>query len=183
VQWYDTTSDTLYTRITDGTSSYWLSLMNQSPTGLINGSSNITVISNGNITFSSSGVSTVFTVSSSGTNTVGNVNVVGNLTATLNITAPGNLTANFANIASATLSNTISGNIIPLANASYNLGSSTVRWGTVYMGDLSLSNGIGDYTIVEGEDDLFLYNNKKNKVYKFALVEVDPAIAPPKKGV
>jgi len=44
-----------------------------------------------------------------------------------------------------------------------------------------LSNGIGDWTIVEGEDDLFIYNNKRNKVYKFKLEEVDPATAVPKK--
>ena len=189
VQWYDTTSDTLYTRITDGTSSYWLSLMNQSPTGLINGSSNVAVISNGNINFSSSGVDTVFAVSATGTNTNGNVSVIGNQTISRNLTVSGNinitttLNANNAVLNAATLGSTVSGNIIPIANASYNLGTPGLRWGTVYMGDLSLSNGIGDYTIVEGEDDLFLYNNKRNKVYKFALVEVDPAIAPPKKGV
>ena len=40
--------------------------------------------------------------------------------------------------------------------------------------------GIGDYTIVEGEDDLFLYNNKKGKVYKFMIQEVDPSEATPK---
>jgi hypothetical protein len=72
------------------------------------------------------------------------------------------------------------GNLIPSANVTYNLGSATARWANVYVGDLSLSNGIGDWTIVEGEDDLFIYNNKKNKVYKFNLTEVDPSVAPPK---
>jgi hypothetical protein len=74
----------------------------------------------------------------------------------------------------------VSGNILPSANITYNLGSTTARWANVYVGDLSLSNGIGDWTIVEGEDDLFIYNNKKDKVYKFNLTEVDPSIAPPK---
>ena len=69
---------------------------------------------------------------------------------------------------------------MPSANITYNLGSATARWANVYVGDLSLSNGIGDWTIVEGEDDLFIYNNKKNKVYKFNLTEVDPSVAPPK---
>jgi hypothetical protein len=50
----------------------------------------------------------------------------------------------------------------------------------VFTSDLDLNNGIGDWTIVEGEDDLFLYNNKKGRVYKFALIEVDPATATPK---
>ena len=74
----------------------------------------------------------------------------------------------------------VSGNILPSANITYNLGSATARWANVYVGDLSLSNGIGDWTIVEGEDDLFIYNNKKNKVYKFNLTEVDPSVVPPK---
>ena len=75
-----------------------------------------------------------------------------------------------------------SGTVQPGANGTQDLGSSALRWGTIYTSDLSLNNGIGDWTIVEGEDDLFLYNNKKGKVYKFALTEVDPNIATPKKS-
>ena len=75
---------------------------------------------------------------------------------------------------------TIVGNVFPSANATYDLGSATARWKTVYTTDLELDNGIGNYTIVEGADDLFLYNNRSGKVFKFALIEVDPAIAPPK---
>jgi len=74
------------------------------------------------------------------------------------------------------------GNVHPGANGTQDLGTSSLRWNTVYTSDLSLSNGIGDYTIVEGENDLFLYNNKQNKVYKFMLAEVDPADATPKKS-
>jgi hypothetical protein len=74
------------------------------------------------------------------------------------------------------------GNVTPGANGTQDLGSSALRWSTIYTSDLSLNNGIGDWTIVEGEDDLFLYNNKKCKVYKFALTEVDPNVATPKKS-
>ena len=77
---------------------------------------------------------------------------------------------------------TVAGNILPEANGTRDLGSAAARWSTVYTSDLSLNNGIGDWTIVEGEDDLFLYNNKKGKVYKFALTEVDPNVATPKKS-
>ena len=77
---------------------------------------------------------------------------------------------------------TASGTVQPGANGTQDLGTSSLRWATVYTSDLSLSNGIGDYTIVEGENDLFLYNNKQNKVYKFMLAEVDPADATPKKS-
>ena len=76
----------------------------------------------------------------------------------------------------------VAGNIVPEANGTRDLGSTSYRWSTVYTSDLSLNNGIGDWTIVEGEDDLFLYNNKKGKVYKFALTEVDPNVATPKKS-
>jgi hypothetical protein len=73
------------------------------------------------------------------------------------------------------------GSIIPQSNGNHNLGSSSLRWNTVFTSDLSLSNGIGDYTIVEGENDLFLYNNKQNKVYKFMLQEVNAEDATPKR--
>lgn len=75
---------------------------------------------------------------------------------------------------------TAGGNVLPLATNSVDLGSSTLRWRNIYTNDLQLSNGIGDYTIVEGKDDLFLYNNKNGKVYKFLVQEVDPADAPAK---
>jgi hypothetical protein len=78
---------------------------------------------------------------------------------------------------------TSTGTVQPGANGTQDLGTASLRWATVYTSDLSLSNGIGDYTIVEGEDDLFLYNNKSNKVYKFMLAEVDPANATPKKSI
>jgi trimeric autotransporter adhesin len=71
--------------------------------------------------------------------------------------------------------------VIPGTNGSQNLGSSSARWNTLFTSDLSLSNGIGDYTIVEGENDLFLYNNKQNKVYKFMLQEVNASDATPKR--
>lgn len=77
---------------------------------------------------------------------------------------------------------TSAGTLQPAVNGTQDLGTSSLRWSTVFTSDLSLSNGIGDYTIVEGENDLFLYNNKQNKVYKFMLAEVDPADATPKKS-
>jgi len=76
----------------------------------------------------------------------------------------------------------VSGTHEPGANNSYDLGSSSLRWRTIYTTDLELSNGIGDYTVVEGEEDLFLYNNKTNKTFKFMLQEVDPSVVPPKKA-
>jgi|MDTC01.1.fsa_nt_gb hypothetical protein len=70
--------------------------------------------------------------------------------------------------------------IVPSANGTLDLGTPAKRWRNIYTSDLNLNNGIGDYTIVEGEEDLFLYNNKSGRVFKFALVEVDPNVATPK---
>ena len=70
--------------------------------------------------------------------------------------------------------------IVPSANGTLDLGKPDTRWRNIYTSDLNLNNGIGDYTIVEGEEDLFLYNNKSGRVFKFALVEVDPSVATPK---
>jgi len=75
------------------------------------------------------------------------------------------------------------GTLYPAANGTQDLGTSSLRWCTVYTSDLSLSNGIGNYTIVEGENDLFLYNNNSCKVYKFIIQEVCPEIAPAKRSI
>ena len=74
----------------------------------------------------------------------------------------------------------VCGGAFPGATGTYDLGSAALRWRNIYTNDLQLSNGIGDYTIVEGEEDLFLYNNKTKKTFKFALIEVDPSTVPPK---
>jgi hypothetical protein len=96
------------------------------------------------------------------------------VTATTNIVASGTL--------SVTGTSTL-GTVLPSATNTVDMGSTSARWRNIYTNDLHLSNGIGDYTIVEGEDELFLYNNKKGKVYKFALIEVDPTEAPAKAKV
>ena len=82
--------------------------------------------------------------------------------------------------ASTLVSVDVGGNVLPAANGTQDLGSSSLRWQNMYTSDLNLSNGIGDYTVVEGEEDLFLHNNKTGKVFKFALIEVDPSESPPK---
>ena len=70
---------------------------------------------------------------------------------------------------------------IPVSNNTYNLGSSSNRWANVYTNDLNLSNEggtndvdgtWGDFTMQEGENDLFLINNRSGKKYKFNLTEV-----------
>ena len=76
---------------------------------------------------------------------------------------------------------TSDGHVIPGADNSYDLGSSSKRWRNLYTTDLKLSNEgskndvdgtWGNYTIQEGENDLFLINKRSGKKYKFNLTEV-----------
>ena len=73
------------------------------------------------------------------------------------------------------------GHLRPASNNSYDLGTSSDRWRNIYTNDLHLSNqgssnemdgSWGDWTIQEGESDLFLKNNRSGKKYKFNLTEV-----------
>jgi hypothetical protein len=88
----------------------------------------------------------------------------------------------YARSASAAFTGTMvsAGNINPSATNTYDLGTTSLRWRNIYTQDLHLSNGIGDYTVVEGKEDLFLVNNKSGKSFKFALIEVDSSEVPPK---
>lgn len=80
--------------------------------------------------------------------------------------------------------NTFYGNVNPASDDTYDLGSSTQRWRNVYTGDLHLSNEgkeegnevdgtTGNWTIQEGEEHLFIINNKSGKKYRFALEEIE----------
>ena len=73
------------------------------------------------------------------------------------------------------------GHIYPDLNNTYDIGTTTYRVRNIYTNDLNLSNKgstnsvdntWGDYTIQEGESDLFLINNRSGKKYKFNLTEV-----------
>ena len=74
------------------------------------------------------------------------------------------------------------GNFNPGTSNTYDLGTSSVRWRNIYTNDLNLSNEggandvdgtWGNWTIQEGEDDLFLLNRRNGKKYKFNLSEVN----------
>ena len=78
---------------------------------------------------------------------------------------------------------TVTGDIVPGANDSHDLGASDNVWRNLYTGDLHLSNESksegnaidgtkGSWTIQEGAEDLYLFNNKSGKKYKFKLEEV-----------
>ena len=74
------------------------------------------------------------------------------------------------------------GNVLPGADNTQDLGSSSKRWANVYTGDMHLNNmnsggnevdgSEGHWTMQEGSDDLFLINRNTGKKYKFNLTEV-----------
>ena len=77
---------------------------------------------------------------------------------------------------------TVVGSISPSTDNTNDLGSTSLRWRNIYTADLHLSNEgskndidgtSGNWTIQEGETDLYIINNKSGKKYKFALEEID----------
>jgi hypothetical protein len=75
----------------------------------------------------------------------------------------------------------VTGNVVPEANNTRDLGTTSLRWANVYTNDLNLSNEgssndvdgtWGSYTIQEGSEDLFLINKRNGKKFKFNLTEV-----------
>ena len=69
----------------------------------------------------------------------------------------------------------------PVTDNSVDLGQADRRWKNIYSADLQLSNEgssndvdgtWGQYTIQEGENDLFLLNRRNGKKYRFMLEEV-----------
>jgi hypothetical protein len=78
---------------------------------------------------------------------------------------------------------TVTGNVVPGTTDTYDLGAVSNVWQNIYTGDLHLSNEAkeegnavdgtkGNWTIQEGAEDLYLFNNKSGKRYKFKLEEV-----------
>lgn len=73
--------------------------------------------------------------------------------------------------------------VLPEANNTYDLGSTSKVWRNIYTSDLNMSNEYldkgnevdgtkGSWSIQEGEEDLFLLNRKNGKKYKFNLTEM-----------
>jgi hypothetical protein len=70
----------------------------------------------------------------------------------------------------------------PVTDNATDLGQADKRWRNIYSADLQLSNEgssndvdgtWGQYTIQEGENDLFLLNRRNGKKFKFMLQEVN----------
>jgi hypothetical protein len=77
----------------------------------------------------------------------------------------------------------VNGNFTPDTNGTRDLGSASLRWANLYTNDLHLSNEdkvggndvdgtTGNWTIQEGEEHLYIINNKTGKKFKFSLEEI-----------
>jgi len=78
---------------------------------------------------------------------------------------------------------TATGNIVPGANDTYDLGASGNVWRNIFTGDLHLSNEAkeqgnivdgtkGNWTLQEGNNDIFIINNKSGEKFKIKLDKV-----------
>ena len=77
---------------------------------------------------------------------------------------------------------TFGGTLLPAADDTHDLGSSTAQWRDIYTGDLNLNTTrtranevdgtAGHRTIQEGDENLFILNRLNGKKYKFNLEEI-----------
>ena len=75
------------------------------------------------------------------------------------------------------------GHLLPGSDSTKNLGSTSKRWDNLYVNDMHFSNEgsdgndvdgtTGDWTLQEGEEHLYIINNKSGKKFKFSLEEVE----------
>ena len=76
--------------------------------------------------------------------------------------------------------------LVPNADDTYDLGATGTRWRNLYVNDLQLSNEAkkdkggndvdgtwGDWTLQEGDENIFMLNNRTGKKYKINLTEVE----------
>ena len=77
---------------------------------------------------------------------------------------------------------TSGGQVLPGADDAQNLGSSTKRWANIYAADMHFSNKgqtndvdgtWGDWTLQEGEDSIYMINNRTGKKYSITMKEVN----------
>ena len=73
-------------------------------------------------------------------------------------------------------------NVIPDGNNTRDLGSSSARFANLFVNDMHFANSTenpnkvdgtwGDWTLQEGEDQIYMLNNRNGKKYKMNLTEI-----------
>jgi len=96
------------------------------------------------------------------------------------------ITADLGDITTGTISSgeiTATGHVLPGATDTYDLGSVSAVWRNIYTGDLHLSNKFkekgnivdgtkGNWTLQEGQDDIFMINNISGEKFKIKLDKI-----------
>jgi len=74
-------------------------------------------------------------------------------------------------------------NVLPGGDNEDDLGAPATRWRNIYTADMHFSNmgtegndvdgSTGNWTLQEGENDIYMINNNTGKKYKIGLIEVE----------
>ena len=115
-----------------------------------------------------------------GVNITGNLGVSGVLTYedVTNIDSVGVITARDG--LRVTGISTFAGNLLPSANNTHDLGATGTRWANAYVNDMHFSNKgssnsvdgtWGDWTLQEGENKIYMINNRTGKKYSLKMEE------------
>ena len=79
------------------------------------------------------------------------------------------------------ISSAIANSLLPSSTNSIDLGSASKRWANLYVNDMHFSNkgktndidgSWGDWTLQEGEEDIFMINNRTGKKFKIAMIPI-----------
>ena len=125
------------------------------PTEIINGTSNMAVAENANVTISIAGSANVVNFSGSLTEFTGNANISGDLAVGNSFTITQDVTVGDQLV----INGTLGSNLIPDGNSTRDLGSSSARWKDIYLsgssivlGDIVLKASAGNVLSVFGAD-------------------------------
>jgi hypothetical protein len=131
-------------------------------TSIQSGNSNVKVYSNSNVAVTVAGTSNVVVVTATGINVTGAVSTTGNIETAGRVSAAGNVTGSNIGTSGTTSTNNfvitgeITGNLIPTANVTYNLGDPDSRWNDLYLSGNSIY--IDSQVISANADGLSLSN-------------------------
>jgi hypothetical protein len=147
---------------------------------------NVTGNLNGNI--ASSGISTLGRIDVSSINAASGISTIQQLKGdTISITGVATASQFSGNATGLTGTPNIlvgfvtSNTILPSSDAGFDLGSPSARWNNIYSADMHFSNEgrsnsvdgtWGNWTLQEGEDNIFMINNRTGKKYKINLTEI-----------
>jgi filamentous hemagglutinin len=165
--WYNTITDVMYRWTYDGTSYYWIDAYgstvgaNANLAQIVNGTTTVGIVgSGGNVAFDIGGVANVGVFYNSGLSITGDLTVTGNATLSGNILGDriqngntlidiqnpnGNANIQIGGVANtavfSTTALTLATALLPSANITYDLGSTTQRWKDLYLSNSTIYLG------------------------------------------